>query len=152
MEVNIEKIMDDIRAEIKEKGYTSDVLSFTDVTGKSTSRGETLTDCELMDTVETADSLALVPCDRPITGNPIAVFIKKIIRKFIRFYVCPTVDQQNEFNACVVTATEATSKRTVELTKKVTELEQKLETAAKENEELRQRLDRLEKALTDNGK
>ena len=53
MEVNIEKIMDDIRTEIKEKGYTTDMLSFTDVTGKSTFRGEGLDECDLVDNLDT---------------------------------------------------------------------------------------------------
>ena len=56
MEVNVEKIMDDIRTEIKEKGYTSDMLSFTDVTGKSTFRGEGLDECDLVDNLDTANN------------------------------------------------------------------------------------------------
>ena len=152
MEINIEKIMDDIRSEIKEKGYTSDVLSFTEVTGKSTSRGETLTDYELMDTLDTADSLAIVPFERPITGNPIAVFIKKIIRKFIRFYNRPIVEQQNEFNACILSATGAASKKTIALSKKADLLEKKLYFLAMENKYLREKLELLEKTLTDNSK
>ena len=155
MEVNIEKIMDDIRAEIKEKGYTSDMLSFKDVTGKGASHGEMLSDTELADTLDTANSLAVVPFDRPITGNPIAVFIKKLIRKLIRFYIRPIVEQQNEFNAQLLIATETVGRRSAEggaaeLSKKVETLEAELEKANKENEELRQRLERLEQRMTEN--
>ena len=151
MEVNIEKIMDGIRAEIKEKGYTSDMLSFKDVTRKSTSRGGSIDNLDLAVTLNTADSLAIVPLERPITGNPIAVFIKKLIRKFIRFYIRPIVEQQNEFNAQIVLATEAAG-RNDELLKKIGSLEEKLENAHKENEELRQRLERIEQRMTENVK
>ena len=161
MEVNIEQIMDGIRAEIKEKGYTSDMLSFKDVMSKNSSFENTLSDSELTDAIDTADSLCLVPFDRPLTGNPIAVLFKKIIRKLIRFYIRPIVELQNEFNAQIVSATKAVGKRAIEgksatadsgLTAKVVLLEQKLEAATKENEELRQRLERLEQAITESGK
>ena len=145
MEVNIEKIMDDIRTEIKEKGYTSNMLSFKDVTGKFTASGESLSESELKEALDTADSLAIVPFDRPITGNRIAVFIKKLIRKLIRFYIRPTVEQQNEFNNCIYTVTDT-------LSEKVIALEKQLDAATKANEELRQRIDRLEQVLAGNGK
>ena len=161
MEVNIEKIMDDIRAEIKEKGYTADMLSFKEVTGKTTFNGEGLDECELIDNLDTANSLCLVPFDRPLPGNPIVVFFKKVIRKLIRFYIRPTVEQQNEFNAQIVRAVNTVGKYAIEiksrpdaeeLSKKVEILELKLETATKENEELRRRLERLEQAITENNK
>ena len=156
MEVNVEKIMEDIRAEIKEKGYTSDMLSFTEVTGKSTFKGEGLDECDLVDNLDTANSLCMVPFDRPLPGNPIVVFFKKVIRKLIRFYIRPTVEQQNEFNAQIVRAVNTVGKYALEikarpdseeLGKKVELLEMKLETANKENAELRARLERIEAAL-----
>ncbi|MBQ9117478.1 MAG: hypothetical protein IJY04_10675 [Clostridia bacterium] len=157
MEVNIEKIMDDIRTEIKEKGYTADMLSFTEVTGKSIFKGEGLDECDLVDNLDTANSLCMVPFDRPLPGNPIVVFFKKIIRKLIRFYIRPTVEQQNEFNAQIVRAVNTVGKYALEvharpdaeeLGKKVELLELKLETAKKENDELRARLERLEAAVS----
>ena len=156
MEVNVEKIMEDIRAEIKEKGYTADMLSFKEVTGKSTFKSDGLDDCDLIDNLDTANSLCMVPFDPPMRGNPIVVFFKKVIRKLIRFYIRPTVEQQNEFNAQIVRAVNTVGKYALEvhsrpdaeeLGKKVELLELKLETANKENEELRRRLDRLEAAL-----
>ena len=156
MEVNIEKIMDDIRAEIKDKGYTSDMLSFSDVTGKSSFHGNGEEEADLADSIGAASSLAMVPFDRPITGNPIAVFIKKVIRKLIRFYIRPIVEHQNEFNAHTVRALTAAGQCAVggeradaaELSKKVELLELQLETVKKENEQLRARLDRLEESAS----
>jgi hypothetical protein len=98
----------------------------------------------------------VVPFDRPLPGNPIVVFFKKVIRKLIRFYIRPTVEQQNEFNAQIVRAVNTVGKYALEikarpdseeLGKKVELLEMKLETANRENAELRARLERIEAAL-----
>jgi len=156
MEVNVEKIMADIRAEIKEKGYTSDMLSFKDVTAKGSFEGGDST--ELGEAVRAMNAVSLVPYDPPITGNPIAVFIKKIIRKLIRFYIRPTVEQQNEFNAQTVNAVSAIGRYasavnggadTAVLSQRVELLEASLEAVSKENEELRRRIERLEQAISD---
>lgn len=152
MEVNVEKIMEEIRTEIKEKGYTSNTLSFTDVNGTGTYHGAM--DGDYAYTVETANSLCMVPFDGPLTGNPLAVFFKKIIRKLIRFYIRPIVEMQNEFNAQVVHALELNGENALpapavsdEVNKKLEKLEKDLEKANKENEELRRRLEKLEEAI-----
>ena len=152
MEVNVEKIMEEIRAEIKENGYTSNMLSFTDVNATGTNLVSM--DSDYAYTVETANSLCLVPFDGPLTGNPLAVLFKKVIRKLIRFYIRPIVELQNEFNAQVVRALELNGEAmqrspavSDDVTKKLDELEAKLEKANKENEELRRRLEKLEEAI-----
>ncbi|MBQ9116204.1 MAG: hypothetical protein IJY04_04210 [Clostridia bacterium] len=158
MEINIEKIMDDIRSEIKEKGYTADMLSFSDVTGITSELSDGFNYHELTVNLNVANDICMVPFDRPLPGNPIVVFIKKVIRKLIRFYIRPTVEQQNDFNAQMVrcvnilgnhakAAAEAPS--VDELSGKIELLELKLATATKENDELRARLDRLESALSE---
>ena len=77
MSVNVEEIMSGIRAEIQEKGYSSDMLSFADV-----------------------------PADpyRPLAGNPVAVFFKKVLRKFMSFYVEPYAAEQSSLNANIAQA------------------------------------------------
>lgn len=155
MEVNIEKIMDDIRNEIKEKGYTADMLSFNDVSGVVSEPAE-LDESSLVASLNAANSICCVPFDPPLTGNPILKFIKKVIRKLIRFYIRPTVEQQNEFNAQIVRAANTMATYTLELSErptvdalesKLAVAELKIATVVKENEELRRRLEKLEAAM-----
>lgn len=42
--------------------------------------------------------------ERTLTGNPIVVFIKRCVRKMIRFFVIQNVEAQNEFNGHVTRA------------------------------------------------
>ncbi|MBR2459837.1 MAG: hypothetical protein IKB34_01210 [Clostridia bacterium] len=158
MELNIEAIMDDIRAEIKEKGYTADMLSFSDVMGISTDGSEEYNSKEFEATLNTANEICIVPFDPPMSGNPIALFIKKVIRKLIRFYIRPTVEQQNDFNAQTVRCLNMVGRiaddiysrpSTNELEQRIRLLEFKLETATKENSELRSRLDKLESVVAE---
>jgi len=41
---------------------------------------------------------------RPLTGNPIVIFVKRCIRKLTRFLMVPYVETQNDFNAHVTRA------------------------------------------------
>ena len=161
MEVNIEKIMDDIRAEIRAKEYSADMISFSEVAEKPSQNAEGLNSNELICNLNKANAICLIPHNNPLTGNRIVVFIKRVIRKLIRFYVRPIVEQQNEFNAQTIRSLNEIGKYTMELNarpdsdnmaKKIEMLELKLETANKENEELRRRLARLEQAMTENSK
>ena len=96
----------------------------------------------------------MVPFDRPIYGNRIAVFIKRLIRKLIRFYIRPTVEQQNEFNVSMSRAMSTVGKYAIELHSealldRMNELEAKLKQVNEENEELRRRLEKLEASSAD---
>ena len=155
MEINIERIMDDIKSEIDRKGYKSEMLSFQEVTGVVSQSAE-LDEKSLIATLDVANSLCCVPFDPPLKGNPISKFFKKVIRKLIRFYIRPTVEQQNEFNAQIVRAANTMATYTVAvysrpnvdtLESKLEVAELKLATVVKENEELRRRIEKLEAAL-----
>ena len=158
MEVNIEKIMEEIRSEIREKGYTSNMLSFYDVTGMSSGDGKSFDPRDFGAAMNTANDICIVPFDPPLSGNPIAVFIKKLIRKLIRFYIRPTVEQQNAFNAQMLRgvnmlgsyALEDSSRiNSSELISRLELTELKLATVSAENNELKERLSRLEKAISE---
>ena len=96
MSVNVEEIMSGIRAEIQEKGYSSDMLSFADVP----------TDADAGIYVERfdADMLRGNVQYRPLAGNPVAVFFKKVLRKFMSFYVEPYAAEQSSLNANIAQA------------------------------------------------
>lgn len=103
--IDIEEIMAQIKREIKEKNLTSDMLSFEDVPYKkpiqvSRSGNASLDDAD--EALSFMNAHYYVQPYKPITGNPLKVFIKKVIRKLTKFYVEPVVFEQNEFNANTV--------------------------------------------------
>ncbi len=156
MEINIEEVMNEIRAEIKEKGYTSDMLSFEDVVRHSSVAVDAVSATEdLRSAVFYIGTSHIVPESVPVSGNAIVRLVKRVIRKLCRFYVKPIVMTQNEFNALCVRALndinayiEENSKTNVtELENKVNMLENKLETVTAENEKLIKRIEALEKTV-----
>jgi len=101
-EINIEKIMEEIRSEIKEKGYDASVLSFDDLKYDLKTDDEKF-DCDFfLEHINFINHNYQVETERPLTGNTIFVFIKRVIRKLTRFYIRPAVDSQNQFNVCIV--------------------------------------------------
>lgn len=154
MEVNIEAVMDEIRAEIKEKGYTPDMLSFKDVASVALASAEKESAVEdLRGAVVCISDAYLVPESVPVTGNVIVRFIKKIFRKLLRFYVKPIVMSQNEFNALCLRAfkdisayvDEAAKNDVSKLENKISALEVRIDALEKENKSLATRVQQLEK-------
>ena len=102
-DINIEEIMSQIREEIKEAGYTDDMLSFDDVE---------LDDCnfqfEIFDKgdfnreVYDLNHRWKIQTYRNLNSGKLVTFMKKVIRKMIRFYVDTVVEDQNMFNANIV--------------------------------------------------
>ncbi len=97
--VDIEKIMQEIRTEIKEKGLDKEILSFESDRPRQSSQVYDCFDFDFfVDNTERMNRTCLLQPNKPITGNPIAVLIKKTIRKLTRFYIAPIVTDQSEFN------------------------------------------------------
>ncbi len=148
--INIEEIMAQIKREIEEKGLTADMLSFEDVPYKKPVQIETDGAASLLAADE---SLAYVNAHhfvqpyKPLSGNPIKVFFKKVIRKLMKFYVEPVVFEQNSFNASVtnvlnVMKNNAESCQDDDMTDG---LLSRLETLELSQKELRGRIDSLER-------
>ncbi len=103
--INIEEIMHGIRQEIKEKGLSPDMLSFEDVPYQKP--GDAVSGCSL-DSEEVRNAMVYlnghynVQPYKPLGGNALFVFIKKVIRKLVKFYIEPIVNDQNNFNANTV--------------------------------------------------
>ena len=97
MSVNVEEIMSGIRAEIQEKGYSSDMLSFADVPADADAGiyVERFDADMLRGNVQYISEHHRVDPYRPLAGNPVAVFFKKVLRKFMSFYVEPYAAEQN---------------------------------------------------------
>lgn len=100
MEINVENIMEEIRMKIKERGESCDLLDFEMVPYESStaSNGEAFSMAAFEQNLNLANQNYLVQAYRMLSGNPIGVFIKKVIRKLSKFYVEPIVEDQNQFN------------------------------------------------------
>ena len=131
--INIEQIMADIRREIKEKGLTSDMLSFDDIPYKKTAQGGSPAEA-----IDYVTSHYYVQPYQEFKGNPVKVFFKKALRKIMRFYVDPIVMEQNDFNANTAIAVKAISED------KSKDMCNRVETLEIVNKELAKRLEKLE--------
>ncbi|OPZ20885.1 MAG: hypothetical protein BWZ04_01461 [Firmicutes bacterium ADurb.BinA205] len=146
--INIEEIMADIKREIKEKGLTGDMLSFEDVPYKKTPQAGG----SVKEALDFLNSNYNVQPYKELKGNPLKVVFKKIIRKLMKFYIEPTVNDQNNVNSSIVTVLNGLADNspekalnkaeTIELAQK--ELLIRIEKLEKENEELRKALGKQE--------
>ena len=153
-EFSIEEIMEEIRKEIKEKGLTSDMLSFSDVARVSAEEEEEFSEKELEVCLANLGASYVISESRPLEGNSFVVFVKRIIRKLTRFYIKPVADAQTEFNACAVRIANMLSLYVRDghsegLEKRIRELELKLEAAVNENRALLSRIEALETRAED---
>ena len=132
--INIEEIMAEIKRGTKEQGLTADMLSFEDVPFKKTAQGGSAS--EALDYIT---SHYYIQPYKELKGNPVKVFIKKVIRKLVKFYVEPVVFEQNDFNANAVTVMKSLSEG------QAADLSGKVETLELAQKELLIRLDKLER-------
>ena len=100
--VDVEKIMEEIRQEIKEKGYNDSMLSFRDVDGSEQLK-ELTSDVfdlgEMERVVQQMNMRSHVEWYHPVEGTAFANFFKKVIRRLCRFMLIPIVDHQNAYNS-----------------------------------------------------
>lgn len=82
-------------------------------------------------------------CDGSLLGK-IKLFIKRVIRKFTKFYIEPITFQQTDFNKETVKALESIQKALDEEKEtnknRIETLNKKIESLSRENEDLRQKL------------
>ena len=139
-DINIESIMQEIKAEIKEKGYTNDLLSFNDIvidtSGMNASKFDKIA---FNEEIYTVNHTWNVQAYRVLSGSKVVLFFKKAMRKMVYFFVEPIVLEQDGFNASVVRLmnqmncyveetkeqNEVLKKQVEELTEKIKQFEQK---------------------------
>lgn len=106
--IDVEEIMRSIRDDIEKRGYTKKELRFADIRTENEEGIQCLDEYFELDnfrnTIVQMDGKRNVQCWRPLGGNKIKVAIKKIIRKLVKFYVEPIVEEQNQFNFYTVSA------------------------------------------------
>lgn len=134
--IDIEAIMADIRKNIEERGYEETDLKFAEVEvqGKEGTLllGEAFQLDELSSWIVKMDDAKNVACWRPLGGNPVKTFIKKVIRKCIKWYVEPIVEEQNRYNHYTVCAmAQVFSKFAENQDARIKELEEQVEKLSK---------------------
>jgi len=103
--INIEEIMADIRKKIKDEDLTADMLSFEDVPYKKPVQVKAGTLEAADESLRYLNTRYYIQPYKQLQGNPVKVFIKKVLRKMIKFYIEPVVFEQNDFNANTVLTT-----------------------------------------------
>lgn len=101
-EINIEQIMEEIRKNIKDRGYDKEPLDFEEIElSKPVLQSNTVYDPdEFLHELEYLNHNWNNSWQVPVNGaNPVSVFLKKVIRKCTRFLLFPIVNFQNAYNA-----------------------------------------------------
>lgn len=97
--INIEQIMEEIREEIKEKGYNKKDLSFDDKwVFNSNPSGNSGDLDELYSLLAEMEQTKAINYYGELTGGPLKKIIKKVIRKMVAFVIVPIVLAQNSYN------------------------------------------------------
>ena len=125
--VDVRKIMEEIRSRIKERGIQE--VDFPDTLSLANEVGELPENPTMEDDRLLVNTTWDVMAERPITSHrrflgPILVFGKKVVRKLLRWYVNPFVDQQRNFNVAMVHLMNATQSQLDEKKERISELEQ----------------------------
>ena len=124
-EINVEKIMEEIRENIKKQGFTEEQLNFEEIK-ESVSFDGVFDESRMKDELRLANQFAGLNYAGPVEGTGIKRFIKRVIRKLLRFYVHPVFERQNEFNAHNVRTLNELGLYVTECEKKQKELEEAL--------------------------
>ncbi|MDR0558060.1 MAG: hypothetical protein LBG43_09420 [Treponema sp.] len=104
--IDIEKILADIRKEIKEKGYENDMpgfdVSFDNDFASVFSGVDLFAPADVWQDIENLYKHWEIVLYEPLRGNPLSVFVKRCVRKLMHFLLEPIVFEQRLFNASVV--------------------------------------------------
>jgi hypothetical protein len=123
--IDITSIISEIRTNIKKKGATAKELSFKD----NFDEAFLLLIPKNNDIIDILRNSWEIQPNKPIIGNKLVVFIKKIIRKLIRFYIIPIVKEQNAFNYSIFRILEENCEMRIEienLSDKITKLKEQI--------------------------
>lgn len=99
MAVNVEVVVNEIKAQIEENKEQSDIPTFVEVMSVLDPCVVEYDGTELHNLVCAYNDNSYIIESTPIKGNRLIVFIKRVIRKLTRFYIRPIVDKQNSINA-----------------------------------------------------
>ena len=126
-QINVESIMKEIKKEIEVKGYTNDLLSFDDVVVDVAMNVNKFDKIKFNEDIYVANHEWEVNPYRPLQGNKVTVFFKKVIRKLVYFFVEPIVMAQDGFNASIVRMMNQMNCYIEEKDKEIAELKKEIE-------------------------
>ncbi len=141
-EINTEEIMKQIRKEIQEKGLTEEMLSFEEIP-YAEEKFSVQGNFQLQSLQQSAEYLSVrnqIQAEKPIEGNFLVVWVKKLIQKLLKFYILPVMTEQNALNLHTANAVQQISQYIQETEQERQELKQEIELLKKENQELREKL------------
>lgn len=122
-QINVEQIMAEIRAEIKEKGYTADMLDFEDVPFPEKNMAERNFASDEIGQMRKLESVLWKrPVNRGIRG-----ILKKILYKLTGFIVAPMAEDQTAFNHAAADAVEQLSRAVISQQKEIDLMKRKME-------------------------
>lgn len=123
-QVNIEKIMAEIKAEIQQKGISLDLPDFSGASEKPVLEIKPFDMQEFQQNVLAVERSYQIECYAPIVGNPLVKGFKRIVRKLANFIVSPIVEDQNAFNSAAAKTIFSLQSYVNELEKRIKELEE----------------------------
>ena len=98
--IDIDQIMQEIRQEIKEKNLDHAILDFEEIPfTPEISQAENQFQCSsLQQSTEYLNIRNQIDPYKPIEGNFLIRWIKKVLRKLMKFYIMPIMTEQNALN------------------------------------------------------
>ena len=141
--VDVEKIMEEIRKNIKERGYTEEMLSFSEAASDAEIQNGIPVDdaiyneTEMNQYIQAARASHNIPYYELMAGNKAKVFVKRVVRKLMAFQMQPLRDRQNQFNYNIIQSVRAMAVHMAELEEALVEKEAIIE-------ELETRIEALE--------
>lgn len=100
--IDIESIIAEIKEEISNKYSYQEILAFEPVEFSSSlvylNPNSAYDEVYLEDRLTACFTDKIIPWDRDVEGSSLSTAVKKTIKKLIRFFIAPIVDDQNRFN------------------------------------------------------
>ncbi|MBE6970006.1 MAG: hypothetical protein E7442_07830 [Ruminococcaceae bacterium] len=149
-EINVEKIMNEIRAQIPEQESGWAALRFEDIPMENSGEEVSAAAFDKRDFEKSVTALAAseqVEYFRPIPGGKVKSFTKRIVRKLIRFCVEPICQEVSAFHGLLLRAFQELRRFVAETAAQNRRRDAELELLRRETEELRARLDELERRV-----
>lgn len=138
--INIEEIMEQIRADIRKKGIAEDEPDFESVVFIKDSGDTIYSEDVYKEAINRVNVSTYVESYRELFGGALEQFVKKVIRKMTAFYVEAIVDSQNVYNRNVYDVLAITKNKFKADDKKMEVLEKKLYECEKKIAELEKQL------------
>ena len=110
---DIDQIIQTIRQEIKEKNLDHVVLDFEEIPFQQEIRPTDSNPFQIDSLQQSMEYLSIRsqidPYKQPIEGNFLVKFVKKILRKLMKFYMMPIITEQNALNLHTANAVRQTN-------------------------------------------